>query len=79
MSQEEQVTKSVEELSEQVQQASLHGKGGNRPAKKEKPVKQPPPPPAEDHAKDRYGRVPVNFGRMTHNGTNRNKLFFYLG
>lgn len=75
MSQEEE-RKRVEEITEKIQDASLqeagaakaHG-GSNRPAKKEKPVKQAPPPPAEDHAKDRYGRIPINFGRMTHNGT----------
>lgn len=63
----------IEKLAEAVQEASLSEqpaatKKGNRPQKAEKPAKQPPPPPAEDHAKDRYGKVPTNFGTMTHTG-----------
>jgi hypothetical protein len=63
----------IEKLAEAVQEASLSerpagAKMGNRPQKAEKLAKQPPPPPAEDHAKDRYGKVPINFGTMTHTG-----------
>lgn len=71
MSQENQ----VEKLAETIQEVSLNeqpteaAKKGNRPPKAEKPAKQAPPPPAEDHAKDRYGKIPVNFGTMTHTGT----------
>lgn len=58
----------VEQVTEAVKNVSVSG-GSQRPPKAEKPAKQAPPPPAEDHAKDRYGKVPVNFGRMTHTGT----------
>lgn len=68
MSNEAEVNHLTEALKE-VNISETTKVGKTRPAKAEKPAKQPPPPPPEDHAKDRYGKLAVNFGRIQHSGT----------
>lgn len=67
MTQESEVNQLAQAV-EAVQVNEVEKVKKTRPAKAEKPAKQPPPPPPEDHAKDRYGKVPVNFGRISHSG-----------
>jgi len=72
--QQQEQQKSVEQLAESlgatsIEATSSNPKHGSRPAKKEKAAKVVTAVPAvEDHAKDRYGLIPVNFNRMTHTG-----------
>ncbi len=58
----------MEKIVEAVQNTTINDGEKKKRVNAEKPAKQPPPPPPEDHAKDRYGKIPVNFGRMTHSG-----------
>lgn len=68
----------VNQLTEAVKEATINSEGapiptknaGKKAGKAEKPAKQPPPPPPEDHAKDRYGKLEVNFSKINHSGTN---------
>lgn len=71
-------TPTVEKVTEDLAKVNVTTEGGQeaqqpskkaaeKKAKKEKPA-PPPAPVVEDHAKDRYGVLPVNFSRIQHGG-----------